>query len=222
LDALYARRAAQQRHAATLRFSPERRATQHRRDDEVAPIDAAQLYDGRIAVDGIVHTRAENWHDLLSALCFATWPKSKFALHERQYRALCRRLTGDAQRLPATRTREQDALTIFDEGGVVIAARAATADTLARAPARAAEPVVRALVKAGEAVVVPFGHALFEHMVEGLPCPRANARVVALTEIPGQPVPLLDVIDDALACQLAGSSQFRTPQEGKDLRLQEL
>jgi hypothetical protein len=222
LDALYARRAVEQRQAASLRFSAERGAAQRRRDDEAAPIDAVRLYDGRITVDRIVHTRAENWHDLLNALCFATWPKSKLALHERQYRALCRRLTGGARQLPATRTREQDALTIFDEGGVVIAAHVAAADTLSHAPARAVEPVVRALVEAGEAVVVPFGHALFEHMVEGLPCPRASARVVALPEIPRQAIPLLDAIDDALACQLADPSQFCTPQEGKDLRLQGL
>jgi hypothetical protein len=220
LDALYARRAVKQRQVAVLRFSPERGSAQRRRDEEVPPIDAAQLYDGRIAVDRIVHTRAENWHDLLNALCFVTWPKSKLALHERQYRALCRRLTGDARRLPPTRTREQDALTIFDEGGVVIAARIAAADTLARAPTRAVEPVVRELAEAGEAVVVPFGHALFEHMVEGLPCPRASARVVALTDIPGQAVPLLHAIDDALARQLADPSQFRTPHESKDLQLE--
>jgi hypothetical protein len=223
LDALYARRAVEQRQAPGLHFSPDRGAMQHRRDHEAARIDAAQLYDGRIAVDRIVHTRAENWHDLLNALCFATWPKSKLALHERQYRALCRRLAGDARRLPTTRTREQDALTIFDEGGVVIAAKVDVADTLSRAPARAVEPVVRGLVEAGEAiVVVPFGHALFEHMVEGLPCPRASARVIVLTDIPGQSMRLLDAIDDALACQLADPSQFCTPREGKDLRLQSL
>jgi hypothetical protein len=219
LDALYARRAVAQRQATMLRFSPERRSAQRRRNDVVTPIDAAQLYDGRIAIDRIVHTRAENWHDLLNALCFATWPKSKLALHERQYRALCRRLAGDARQLPAARTREQDALTIFDEGGVVIAAKTAAAEALTGAPARAIEPVVRALVQAGEAVVVPFGHALFEHMVEGLPCPRASARVIALNEVPAQRIPLLDAIDDALAAQLGDPDQFRTPQESKDLRL---
>jgi hypothetical protein len=211
LDALYARRAVERRHATSLRFSPERGSAQRhrRRDGEVATIDAGQLYDGRIAIDRVVHTRAENWHDLLNALCFATWPKSKLALHERQYRALCRRLTGDARQLPATRTREQDALTIFDEGGVVIGAEAAAADVLAHAPARAIEPVVRALVDAGEAVVVPFGHALFEHMVEGLACPRASARVIALSPILEHGIPLLDAIDDALAPSIAGCERKR-------------
>jgi len=101
----------------------------------------------------------------------------------------------------------------------VIAARAAAAGILARAPARGVEPVVRTLAKAGEAIVVPFGHALFEHMIEGLPCPRASARVVALADIPGQAIALLDAIDDALASQLADPTQFGTPQESKDLRL---
>src|SRR5262249_27486079 len=84
------------------------------------PADARPLYDARIVLERCVPTRERSWHDLLNALVWATFPRAKAALHERQLRALRERIVPGAARLPATRSREHDALALIDEGGVVV------------------------------------------------------------------------------------------------------
>jgi hypothetical protein len=69
-------------------------------------------YDERICEDGVVPTRARNWHDFFNALVWATFPRAKRALHRRQHRA-----AGEGR---GRRTREQDCLAMLDEGGVVV------------------------------------------------------------------------------------------------------
>jgi hypothetical protein len=239
LDALYADRAA--RHAAPpLRFIP-----QVKKRREPRPIALAELYDGRIAQQGEVPTRASNWHDLLNALCFATFPRSKHALHTRQYRALRQRVQEGAAQLPASRTREQDALTLFDEGGVAIAAqsedaageiRAAVAHALVgagtgaqaledaaqrarhEARERALFDCLALLEQHGRVRIVPFGHALFEHMVEGLPW-GASARIVVTDTPLREDAALLAAIDAALARELCDPRRFCTNQEAFHMKL---
>jgi hypothetical protein len=220
LDAIYAR-CAERRGARCLNFRPAQPRARHRAA-EPRPIELERIYDGRIALTSVVTTRAENWHDLLNALCFATWPKSKLALHERQYRALIARLEPDALRLPPTRSPEQDALTIFDEGGVVIAALRDTAAALALLEPSEFESAVQRSLVARRTRVIPFGHALFEHMVEGLVCPGGSARIVALDAIAGTDACLLDAADDALAKALADPASFSAPRQANHLRLQRL
>ncbi len=45
-------------------------------------------YEPRCYLTGEVQTRAENWHDLLNALVWLTFPKAKAAINARHYRAL--------------------------------------------------------------------------------------------------------------------------------------
>lgn len=87
----------------------------------VAPRDPAQRdrthYEAHIAATGEVETRAENWHDLFNALVWITYPRSKAAINARHAAIL--QAGGDAElrhRSPA-----RDALTLFDEGGVIVA-----------------------------------------------------------------------------------------------------
>lgn len=74
-------------------------------------------YEARIYLKGEVQVRNENWHDLFNVLVWLTFTKSKAALNHRHYRALL-----DEQR---ERVRQRgpvrDALTLFDEGGVIVA-----------------------------------------------------------------------------------------------------
>jgi len=75
-------------------------------------------YEPRIFLRGEVQMRSCNWHDLFNALVWLTFPAAKAALNLRHYRELERqRLSGAQVRGPAG-----DALTLFDEGGVVAAA----------------------------------------------------------------------------------------------------
>ncbi len=80
-----------------------RGAARRRRKDE-------HDYELRIFERGEVSTRSHSWHDFFNALIWMTYPATKAALNARQI----------AARIPGiVRTREQDRLTMFDEGGVI-------------------------------------------------------------------------------------------------------
>ena len=74
-------------------------------------------YEPRIYLKGEVPVRAENWHDLLNVLVWLTFPKSKAALNRRHFLALEKMIAEGRQNRGPT----QDALTLFDEGGVIVA-----------------------------------------------------------------------------------------------------
>ena len=76
-------------------------------------------YEARIYLRGEVQIRAANWHDLLNALVWLTFPRAKAALNERHYLALKKQQTAGAP----NRGPEQDAMTLFDEGGVIVVAQ---------------------------------------------------------------------------------------------------
>jgi hypothetical protein len=205
LDAMYAALAhARGAQALSFRIDPRPRAPA-----------LTERYDARIALRGEVPTRERNWHDLLNALCFATFPASKLALHTRQWQALER--AGGAK---SARTTEQDALTLFDEGGVAVAVAQAAEPEL-RAALVAADAATLATAQAeGSARVVPFGHALFEHLVEGVACPGGSARLLAFAELPASDAALLAAVDRALAAEIARPDRFLETREAAHLRLQ--
>ncbi len=74
-------------------------------------------YEARIYLRGEVQVRSRNWHDLFNVLVWLTFPKSKAALNRRHFLAL-EQMKNEARR---NRGPAQDALTLFDEGGVIVA-----------------------------------------------------------------------------------------------------
>ncbi len=73
-------------------------------------------YEVRIFREGALQLRAQNWHDLFNLLVWMAFPLTKAAINARHYRALLARQTcGTLNRGPA-----QDALTLFDESGVIV------------------------------------------------------------------------------------------------------
>jgi hypothetical protein len=214
LNALYAGRTAHDDQAA-LRFSSNVRKQDKRADGKVV---LSALYDARISVAQEVPTRERDWHDLLNALCFATFPRSKRALHARQYRALSSRVAPDARGLPGRRSPEQDALTLFDEGGLVLAAEPREALQLMAATDQERSELFRQLLAAERARVVPFGHALFEHLVEGLRCPAGCTQVVAIAPLWSPEVEFLERLDCALAAALAEPTRFVSARECSHVR----
>lgn len=70
-------------------------------------------YERRILEEGALATRQRNWHDLFNVLAWRAFPVSKAALNARH----CAARRGEGQ----VRTPEQDALTLFDESGVIFA-----------------------------------------------------------------------------------------------------
>lgn len=84
----------------------------------VAPADdesTSMHYEKRIAETGEIATR-ENWHDFFNAMQWLTIPKSKAAISEMHTRLLAAQIDG-----VKARTIARDVLTLFDEGGVIVA-----------------------------------------------------------------------------------------------------
>jgi hypothetical protein len=101
-------------------------------------IDPASLYEVRIVECGEVPTRPNNLHDLLNAVVWAAFPRSKLALTRRLAEIQRARAIGRAT-LPSARSREHDRLAMIDEGAV--------------------------LRVGGESWI--FGHAIYEHAYGG-------------------------------------------------------
>ncbi|MGH8697143.1 MAG: DUF3025 domain-containing protein [Burkholderiales bacterium] len=75
-------------------------------------------YEVRAFRTGEVPTRADSWHDLFNALAWLAFPRTKATLNRIHHDELVRRW-GARQRGTA-----RDVLTLFDEGGVVVACAA--------------------------------------------------------------------------------------------------
>lgn len=74
-------------------------------------------YERHIAESGEVETRPENWHDLFNALAWVAFPKAKAVINA-QHAAM---LAEGGEEEARHRSSARDALTLFDEGGVVVA-----------------------------------------------------------------------------------------------------
>lgn len=89
---------------AALHFVPQAGRPTHMEDK----------YESRIYLKGEVQTRSENWHDLFNAMAWLAFPHTKTALNARHFEAISQSAAD------ANRGKIQDALTLFDESGVVV------------------------------------------------------------------------------------------------------
>jgi hypothetical protein len=174
-------------------------------DSRSRPIEIGQLYDGRIALHGEVPCLGTSYHDLLNVLVWAAFPRAKRALHARQYRALEAWLPPAAARLPNRRTREQDALALFDEGGSVLVLPPALGAALPISASGQGLPL-----EAGARVLL-FGHAVMEHVCFEASELSSAALVVGLEPPLPEGRALLDRVDHALAARLANPREFLLP-----------
>jgi hypothetical protein len=79
-----------------------------------------RYYEQHIAETGEVETR-ENWHDLFNALAWITYPQAKARINAQHAAILGEGGEAEARK----RSPERDALTLFDEGGVIVASSSA-------------------------------------------------------------------------------------------------
>ena len=82
----------------------------------VPPTGDAERYEARIFASGEVPTRADDWHDFFNALAWCAWPRTKAACNRLHLAELHART---AAGLPGRGPR-RDALTQFDECGIVV------------------------------------------------------------------------------------------------------
>ncbi|MGB5081201.1 MAG: DUF3025 domain-containing protein [Burkholderiales bacterium] len=145
-------------------------------------------YEVRIFESGEVQTRPDNWHDLFNALVWLAFPKTKAVLNRRHYEQI------KLRRGELLRGTARDVLTLFDEGGIVVAASDARLPALMR-DFRWKELFWerRAQVRRTMRFYV-FGHALYEKAL----APHKGVTAKALI-VPVEP----DWLDAPVARQLA-------------------
>ncbi len=73
-------------------------------------------YEPRCYLTGEVQTRRDNWHDLLNAWVWLTFPRAKAAINLRHYQALMSDAVTESQRGAV-----RDTSTLVDESGVIVA-----------------------------------------------------------------------------------------------------
>ena len=168
--------------------------------------DFEDKYEPRIFLRGEVQMRAENWHDMFNALVWLAFPRAKAALNARHFEALrIQQLTGQTNR--GTR---RDALTLFDEGGIIVpVARPELAQLLRDHAWKELFWQRRAELIGGMGFHL-FGHALYEKMLQ--PYKGVTARGVICRVTPdffAQPFPQqIALLDAQLAAVLKDSRSF--------------
>lgn len=75
----------------------------------------AEQYEVRVFERGEVVTRPDSWHDFFNALIWLSFPRTKACLNAHHYREL------SANFGAALRGTARDVLTLFDEGGIIVA-----------------------------------------------------------------------------------------------------
>ena len=196
-------RAPEERRLEFVLTQPKSRRTRQRK------VDANELYDGRIVSRGEIPCLPASYHDLFNAIVFAAFPRSKRALHARQHAVQKTWVPAGALRLPSRRTREQDALTIFDEGGSIVV----MTESAHQAWRQSKEPLLLELDK--QVQVLLFGHAIMELLHELPAAPRASIRscavVLAVAELNAGNA-LLTQVDQWLAQRLSDPTEFLAPK----------
>lgn len=145
-------------------------------------------YEVRVFETGEVQTRADNWHDLFNALVWLVFPKTKAIFNARHYEQIKSRL-GEPLRGTA-----RDVLTLFDEGGIVVASADAELPILLRGFRwkelfwEHREEVRRSMR------FYVFGHALYEKALAPHKGVTAKALIVPVEQ---------DLIDAPVARQVA-------------------
>lgn len=129
----------------------------------VAPSSRDPYYEIHLFETGEVHTRPDNRHDLFNALVWLAFPRTKArinALHARE-------IPGEG----GQRGRVRDMLTIFDEGGAVVAGDSGIAELIWKASWKDLF-----LQRHNRFRIVVLGHAVLEQALE--PYPGITCKVI--------------------------------------------
>ncbi len=201
LNALAAARDARNAAGLPLRFVPQ----------TLRQAAFEEKYEPRIFLRGEVQMRVNNWHDLFNALVWLTFPQAKAVLNRRHYEALCaQQAAGGANRGP-----QQDALTLFDEGGVIVASTNPELAGLLRRHEWRALFWQRRAELAGSMQFYVFGHALYEKALQ--PFAGVTGRGVIFECDAGffqqPPVAQLAALDARLAEALSADERFTATRE---------
>lgn len=170
-------------------------------------------YELRIHSTGEVATRPENLHDLFNALAWLAFPRTKATINALHAEHLPKELAQAGPHRSLHRSRLRDALTLFDEGGVLVAVSDASLETLVLAH-RWKELFWerRDAVLEGMRIAV-LGHAVLEQSLEPFPAITCRALFVQVeSRLLGEPSPILvEQLDAAAAAWIAARPEL-TPE----------
>ncbi|MSQ71825.1 MAG: DUF3025 domain-containing protein [Betaproteobacteria bacterium] len=182
-----------------IRFAPPQLRTR----------ELASQYEVRVYRDGAIPTRENEWHDLFNALVWLRFPRTKAALNRRHFEELTAQPSAAKN---AARGPVRDCLTLFDEGGVIVAcadphlARMLQGFRWKELFWESRDQVCRAMR------FFVFGHSIHEKALEpyvGLTAKAVLVPVAAtLLDAPGDA--LLPVLDEAAAQWLLQSDNLHT------------
>ena len=177
----------------------------------VPPPAEGLAYEDHIHATGAVPTRADDWHDFFNALAWCAWPRTKAAcniLHRRECEArIAAGLPGRGQR--------RDALTQFDECGVVVVSTDPEIPALLAAHEWEAAFWARRDRLVASTRFLVFGHGTWDQLREpffGL-CGKALYRVVNASWMDLPAAERQAETDAWLAAQLLGGDLLRAPRE---------
>lgn len=161
-------------------------------------------YEHRIYTTGQVSTRPDNWHDLFNALVWMRFPRIKIAMNTLHFHAY-------AQQADGRRGSLRDALTLFDECGVIVfSRRPELLDALAQR--RWSEVFQEDQFKKDIQLAIS-GHAMLEKYLSPYKSMTAKALLVNVDSkhmaLPREK--LLTYLDKQIAEQLLAASTLTTP-----------
>ncbi|MBS1161313.1 MAG: putative transrane protein [Proteobacteria bacterium] len=178
----------------------------------VPPQADGLAYECRIWESGEVETRPDNWHDFFNALVWFAFPRTKIAVSARHVRAMTP--------AGAPRGAARDALTHFDECGIVVlSSRPQLLDLLRNFAWKTLFVEQRAAVQQCMRFVV-FGHATYEQLLKPYRGLTAKAILYEVGEDWfGEPAAAqCAALDSRLAADL-GSGRYARPGDFQPLPL---
>ncbi|MEY4064584.1 MAG: hypothetical protein RIR26_792 [Pseudomonadota bacterium] len=141
-------------------------------------------YQLRIFFSGEVPTRPAHWHDFFNAWTWVHFPKVKAALNLRHFQCNEESQPFPWRRMSGNRNREQDFLTLFDEGGLIVVT---DDDSLWQSICERdwREFFQNRRSSLGRDIAFyPVGHALYECALHGHPSIHASAIRVKMKPAP--------------------------------------
>ena len=178
----------------------------------VPPQADGMVYENRIWETGEVETRCDNWHDFFNALVWLTFTQTKIAVSASHVRAMTP--------AGAARGMTRDALTHFDECGIVVlSSQPELLDLLRNFEWKKLFVERRAEVQSAMRFVI-FGHATYEQLLKPFRGLTAKAVLYEVSE-DWLALPLAEqvaAVDRRLAADLA-SGRYQRPRDFQPLPL---
>jgi hypothetical protein len=164
-------------------------------------------YEEHIFNNGEVSTRERNWHDLFNALVWMHYPALKASMNELHHRAMQEQTPG--------RGKQRDALTLFDECGVIIVSHETRfLDAVSNRNWKDTFDGGSDRWRSHYRVFVT-GHAMLEKFLQPYKAMTANALLVRITkqEFKLERDPLRAKLDACLAQQILSGRMCRTSND---------